>query len=275
MRAFPDSNGDGIGDFAGLTQQLDYLADLGVTAIWLLPFYPSPLRDDGYDIADYLASTPHYGTLRRLRGVPRRGAPARHPGDHRAGDEPHLRPAPVVPAVAGAARQPPSATATCGATPTTSTPTRASSSSTSRRRTGPGTRWRGQYYWHRFYCHQPDLNFDNPEVARRDARRRSTSGSTSGVDGLRLDAVPYLFEREGTNCENLPETHEFLKRAAQRPRRTSTRTACCSPRPTSGPRTPSTYFGDGDECHMAFHFPLMPRLFMALRLEDRSRSSTS
>ena len=125
----------------------------------------------------------------------------------------------------------------------------------------------GAYYWHRFFSHQPDLNYDNPEVqeAMLDVLRFWLD---LGLDGFRLDAVPYLFEREGTNCENLPETHAYLKRVRARGRRATTPTACCSPRPTSGPPTSSQYFGDGDECHMAFHFPVMPRMFMAIRREE-------
>ena len=200
---------------------------------------PSPLRDGGYDIADFYAIHPDYGTVDDFRALDRGRARARHPRDRRPRHEPHLERPPVVPGVAlepGLAR---SATGTCGRTPTTATRTRGSSSSTPRRRTGRGTRSPAQYYWHRFFSHQPDLNYDNPEVqeAMLDVLRFWLD---LGLDGFRLDAVPYLFEREGTNCENLPETHAYLKRVRARDRRRATPTACCSPRPTSGRPTSSS-----------------------------------
>ena len=179
VKAFFDSNDDGIGDFRGLTAKLDYVQDLGVNTIWLLPFYPSPLRDDGYDIADYHDVHPPYGTLADFRADAARGAPARPARDHRAGHQPHLRPAPVVPGraprAAGLAqarllrleRHRPA-----------STRARASSSPTPRRRTGPGTRSPRPYYWHRFFSHQPDLNFDNPHVLKAVVRDACASGST-------------------------------------------------------------------------------------------------
>ena len=212
VRAFFDSDGDGIGDFAGLIDKLDYLQDLGVTALWLLPFYPSPLRDDGYDIADYARDPPDVRDARATsaRSCARRTAagcasspswcsttpPTSTRGSSARGGAP--------PAAAGA-------TSTSGATRRTGTGTRASSSRTSSRPTGRWDPVAGAYYWHRFYAHQPDLNFDNPDVQRGDAARRLDFWLDLGVDGLRLDAVPYLYEREGTNCENLPETHAFLK----------------------------------------------------------------
>jgi maltose alpha-D-glucosyltransferase/alpha-amylase len=267
VRAFADSNGDGIGDFRGLTKRLDYLQDLGVTAVWLLPFYPSSLRDDGYDIADYTDVHPHYGTLRDfkafLRAAHDRGIRVitelvlnhtsdRHPWFQRA------------------------------------------------RRAGPGTpagdfyvwsetpeRYREAriifkdfehsnwswdpvaraYYWHRFYAHQPDLNYDNPAVhqAMLDVL---DFWLEMGVDGLRMDAVPYLYEREGTNCENLPETHAFLKAVRRHvDQRFPNRLLLAEA--NQWPEDAVAYFGDGDECNMAFHFPLMPRMFMAIRMEDR------
>jgi maltose alpha-D-glucosyltransferase/alpha-amylase len=267
VRAFRDASGDGMGDFAGLTDKLDYLQDLGVTAIWLLPFCPSPWRDDGYDISDYTDVHPAYGTLRDLQTFLR---------------EAHSRGLHVI--------------------------TELVLNHTSdqhvwfqrSRRALPGSRWRNYYvwsdtperyreariifkdfetsnwtwdpvakayYWHRFYAHQPDLNYDNPEV-----RTVMTSAVDywldMGVDGLRLDAVPYLYERDGTNCENLPETHEFLKelRAHIDARH---RGRMLLAEANQWPEDAIAYFGSGDECHMAFHFPLMPRLFMAIRMEDR------
>ena len=267
VRAFGDSNGDGIGDFDGLTARLDYLQQLGVTALWLLPFYPSPLRDDGYDIADYGDIHPSYGDLKAFRRFLKE-AHRRHLRvitelvlNHTSDQHPWFQRA---------------------------------------RRAAPGSRWRdfyvwsdtpdrypgvrvifedyetanwawdpvaGAYYWHRFFSHQPDLNFDNPEV-RATMLRVVDRWLEMGVDGVRLDAVPYLFEREGTNCENLPETHEFLKELRSHvdshfPNRMLLGEA------NQWPEDAVAYFGDDDECHTAFHFPLMPRLFMALRMEDR------
>ena len=212
VRAFGDSNGDGIGDFDGLTARLDYLQQLGVTALWLLPFYPSPLRDDGYDIADYSGINPVYGNLRDVQAVPERGPPPRPAGHHRAGAQPHQRSAPVVPA-SPPARQPGSRVARLLRVERharSATPRSGSSSRTTRPRTGRWDPVAGAYYWHRFFSHQPDLNYDNPEV-REVMLAVVDKWLEMGVDGVRLDAVPYLFEREGTNCENLPETHEYLK----------------------------------------------------------------
>ncbi|MCU1464652.1 MAG: trehalose synthase [Actinomycetia bacterium] len=267
VRAFADSDGDGIGDLRGLTRKLDYLQDLGVTAIWLLPFYPSPLRDEGYDISDYRGINPAYGNLRQFRQFL---------------VEAHRRDLRVI-------------------TELVLNHTSDQHPWFQRARSAPrGSRWRnwyvwgdepsryrdariifrdfersnwawddvaGQYYWHRFYSHQPDLNFDNPEV-RREMLRTVEYWLEMGVDGLRLDAVPYLFEREGTSCENLPETHDFLKQVrrsidARFPDRMLLAEA------NQWPEDAAEYFGDGDECQMAFHFPLMPRLFMGLRMEDR------
>ena len=267
VRAFSDSNEDGIGDFRGLIDKLDYLHDLGVTAIWLLPFYPSPMRDDGYDIADYRTVNPSYGNMRDVAVLIRR---AHERGlkvitelvlNHTSDQHPWFQRA---------------------------------------RRAPAGSRWRnfyvwndtpelypdariifsdfeasnwswdpvaGQYYWHRFYSHQPDLNFDNAEV-RRALVSQVDHWLRIGVDGLRLDAVPYLYERQGTSCENLPETHGFLRDLRRHvderyPGRMLLAEA------NQWPEDAAEYFGDGDECHMAFHFPLMPRLFMAIQMEDR------
>jgi maltose alpha-D-glucosyltransferase/alpha-amylase len=266
IRSFYDSNGDGIGDFRGLLQKLPYLRDLGVTAVWVLPFYPSPLRDDGYDIADYLGIHPDYGTLRDFQDF-LRGAHALGMRvitelvlNHTSDQHPWFQKA---------------------------------------RRAKPGSPWRDfyvwsdtpdkypdariifkdfetsnwsrdpiakSYYWHRFYSHQPDLNYDNPRV--HEAMFRVLDFWLGmGVDGLRLDAVPYLYEREGTNCENLPETYEFLKKLrsyvdAKYQDRMLLAEA------NQWPEDAASYFGGGAACQMAFHFPLMPRMFMALQMEE-------
>jgi maltose alpha-D-glucosyltransferase/alpha-amylase len=267
VKAFFDSNNDGIGDFAGLTQKLDYLQDLGITTLWLLPFYPSPGRDDGYDIADYAAVNPNYGTLADFRNLLK---------------EAHGRGLRVI--------------------------TELVINHTSdqhawfqkSRRAKPGSPWRDfyvwsdtpeqykdariifkdyetsnwawdavahSYYWHRFFSHQPDLNFDNPAV--HDALEKAFDfWMRMGVDAFRLDAIPYLYEREGTTCENLPETHVYLKKLrahldAKFPGRMLLAEA------NQWPEDSLPYFGNGDECHMAFNFPVMPRMYMALAQEDR------
>ena len=267
IKSFHDSNNDGIGDIQGVIEKLDYLQDLGVTALWLLPFYPSPLLDDGYDIADYFDINPDYGTLSDFKRLLR---------------EAHKRDLRII--------------------------TELVINHTSdqhkwfqrSRRAKPGSPWRDfyvwsdtsekykdariiftdfessnwawdpvaqAYYWHRFYKHQPDLNYDNPRV-RREILRVLDFWFQMGVDGMRLDAVPYLVEREDTNCENLPETHAVLKELrAHLDRKFSDRLLLAEA--NQWPEDAAAYFGDGDECHMAFHFPIMPRLFMALRMEDR------
>ncbi len=267
VRAFFDSKDDGIGDFAGLTQKLDYLQDLGVTAIWLLPFYPSPLKDDGYDIANYTDVNPSYGTLKDfkvfLREAHRRGLKVitELVLNHTSDQHPWFQRA---------------------------------------RRAKPGTWQRdfyvwskapdkyldariifkdfeasnwtldpvaGAYYWHRFYSHQPDLNFENPKV--KEALFQCVDYWLDlGVDGLRLDAVPYLHEREGTNCENLPETHQVLKELRKHVDDNYSERMLLA-EANQWPEDAVAYFGDGDECHAAFHFPVMPRLFMAVQMEDR------
>jgi maltose alpha-D-glucosyltransferase/alpha-amylase len=267
VKAFADGNNDGIGDFEGLTQRLDYLQDLGVTALWLLPFYPSPGRDDGYDIADYRQVNPDFGTLsdfrrfmqeakrRKLRVITELVI------NHTSDQHPWFR----------RARR--------------SKPTSDARNwyvwSDSDQRFG-GTRiifndteksnwaWDSTaqaYYWHRFFSHQPDLNFDNPRVllALMQVMRRWLD---FGVDGFRLDAIPYLCEREGTNNENLPETHKIIKKIraeldSYAPGKLLLAEA------NQWPEDVSAYFGDGDECHMAYHFPLMPRIYMAIAQEDR------
>ncbi|MGY2052805.1 maltose alpha-D-glucosyltransferase [Methylobacterium sp. JK268] len=267
VKSFFDANNDGIGDFDGLTAKLDYIRDLGVTAIWLMPFYPSPLRDDGYDIADYKGINPSYGTMRDFRRFVR---------------EAHERGLRVI-------------------TELVINHTSDQHPWFQRARSAPkGSKWRDfyvwsdtdekyrdtriifldteasnwtwdpvakAYYWHRFYSHQPDLNFDNPRVLEA-VIEVMRYWLDMGVDGLRLDAIPYLIEREGTNCENLPETHVVIKKIraaldAGYPDRMLLAEA------NQWPEETAQYFGDGDECHMAFHFPLMPRMYMAIAQEDR------
>src|SRR5579871_6185612 len=266
-RAFYDSDGDGMGDFRGLTAKLDYLQDLGVNTLWLLPFFPSPWRDDGYDISDYKGVHPAYGTLRDFRVFLKR---AHSRGirvlteivlNHTSDQHPWFQHS---------------------------------------RRSPPGSRWRDfyvwsdtaekykdariifqdfeasnwtwdpvakAYFWHRFYSHQPDLNFDNPHVQRA-ILDVIDFWCDLGVDGFRLDAVPYLYEREGTGCENLPETHQFIKTLrAHIDSKYKGRVRIAEA--NQWPEDAVAYFGSGDECHMAFHFPLMTRLFMGLRMEDR------
>jgi len=267
VKSFFDSNNDGIGDFPGLISKLDYIADLGVNAIWLLPFYPSPLLDDGYDISAYREVHPDYGTLSDFKLFVRQ-AHARGIRvitelvvNHTSDQHPWFQRA---------------------------------------RRAKPGSPWRnyyvwsdtdqkyagtriifvdtersnwtwdpvaGAYYWHRFYSHQPDLNYDNPHVLKA-VLGVMRFWLELGVDGLRLDAVPYLVEREGTNNENLPETHAVLKRfRAEVDDSFPGRMLLAEV--NQWPEDTKDYFGDGDECHMAFHFPLMPRMYMAIAREDR------
>jgi len=267
VRAFHDGDGDGIGDFRGLTQKLDYLQDLGVTALWLLPFYPSPLRDDGYDIADYRRVHESYGTLRQfqefLDQAHRRGMRVitELVLNHTSDQHPWFK----------RARSAPAGSAARAYYVWNDAPTRYPEAriifqdfETSNWAWDPVA---GAYYWHRFYSHQPDLNFDSPAV-RAEALSLVDFWLERGVDGLRLDAVPYLFERDGTNCENLPETHAFLKHLRRHiDRRFKGRMLLAEA--NQWPEHAAEYFGDGDECHTAFHFPLMPRLFMAVRMEDR------
>jgi maltose alpha-D-glucosyltransferase/alpha-amylase len=268
VRAFADSNGDGIGDFTGLADRLDYLADLGITAIWLLPFYPSPLRDDGYDIADYRTIHPDYGDLRSFK---RFLAAAHARGlrvitelvvNHTSDQHPWFQRARRAPA-----GSPGRDFYVWSDDPDRYADARVifSDFETSNWTWDPAA---GAYFWHRFYSHQPDLNFANPDVEAA-VFDLLDFWFDLGVDGLRLDAVPYLFEREGTNCENLPETHEVLKRLRKHlddryPDRMLLAEA------NQWPEDAAAYFGDGDECHMNFHFPVMPRLFMALRQENRT-----
>ncbi len=253
--------------FAGSPQRLDYLADLGITAVWLLPFYPSPLRDDGYDIADYLAVHPDYGTLadarRFIREAHERGLRVitelvfNHTSDQHAWFQRARRAAP------GSVDR--------GWYVWSDTPERYRDARIIFKDFEPSN-WSwdpvaSAYFWHRFYSHQPDLNFDEPRVGEA-LLRIVDYWLDAGVDGLRLDAIPYLYEREGTNGENLPETHAFLKRLRRHvDERFADRMLLAEA--NQWPEDSVAYFGEGDECHMAFHFPLMPRMFMALRMEDR------
>ena len=266
LRAFNDSNGDGIGDFPGLLQKLDYLQDLGVTTVFLLPFYPSPLKDDGYDISDYTSVNPDYGTLDDFREFLAQAH--RHKLrvitelviNHTSDQHPWFQ--------------------------------QARSSRDNPRRdwyvwSATDDRYRGvrvifkdtelsnwawdpvskSYYWHRFFSHQPDLNYDHPAV-REEMWKVLKFWRDIGVDGFRVDAVPYLVEREGTSCENLPETHEVVKFLRRRLDENYSQNFLLA-EANQWPRDVRPYFGDGDEFHMAFHFPLMPRMFMAVKLEDR------
>ncbi len=267
VRAFCDSTGDGIGDFPGLTSKLDYLHDLGVTALWLMPFYPSPLKDDGYDTADYTDIHASYGTLKDFK-VFLKEAHARglrvitelvlnHTSDQHAWFQRARRAKPGTPQRDFYVWS--------------DTPEKYLDARIIFKDFEPSN-WSWDpvakaYYWHRFYAHQPDLNFDNPAV-RKALLEKVDFWLSLGVDGMRLDAVPYLFEREGTNCENLPETHGFLKELRRHmderfPGRMLLAEA------NQWPEDAIAYFGDGDECHTAFHFPLMPRLFMGKHMEDR------
>jgi maltose alpha-D-glucosyltransferase/alpha-amylase len=267
VRAFFDSNDDGIGDFQGLTRKLDYLQDLGINILWLLPFYPSPLRDDGYDIANYTAVNPSYGTLGDfkafLKEAHRRGIRVvtelviNHTSDQHPWFQKSRRARP------GSAWRD---FYVWSETPDKYRDARIifKDFETSNWAWDPDAR---AYYWHRFFSHQPDLNFENPAVHEA-LFKAFDFWMDMGVDAFRLDAIPYLFEREGTTCENLPETHDYLKKVrthmdAKYPGRMLLAEA------NQWPEDSLPYFGNGDECHMAFHFPVMPRMYMSLAMEDR------
>ncbi|MDJ1174529.1 maltose alpha-D-glucosyltransferase [Roseofilum sp. BLCC_M114] len=266
VRAFADSNGDGIGDFGGLKDKLDYIQELGVTALWVLPFFPSPLKDDGYDIADYNSVNPIYGNLEDfkefLRESHKRGIRViielivnhtsdQHPWFQRARKAPPGSPEREFYVWNDNPRKYQAARIIF--------------------QDFEHSNWTwdsvaNAYYWHRFYSHQPDLNYENPAVQKA-VLEVVDFWLEMGVDGLRLDAVPYLYEEEGTNCENLPQTHEFLQALRSHmdskfPNRMLLAEA------NQWPEDAAAYFGHGNECHMNFHFPLMPRLFMALKMED-------
>lgn len=268
VKTFFDSNADGIGDFAGLTQRLDYLEGLGVTCLWLLPFYTSPLKDDGYDIAHYERVDPRYGTMADFEAF-LDAAHARNMQvitelviNHTSDEHPWFQ----------AARRAPAGSPKRDFYVWSDTPDRYRGARVIFGDVEPSN-WTWDsvaraFYWHRFFRHQPDLNFDNQDV-RRAVLKVMRFWLDKGVDGLRLDAVAHLFEREGTSCENLPETHRFLKQIrADMDQRYEHRVLLAEA--NHWPADVRPYFGDGDECHMAFHFPLMPRLFLALKQEDAS-----
>jgi maltose alpha-D-glucosyltransferase/alpha-amylase len=266
VRGFYDSNGDGVGDFRGLTEKLDYLEWLGVDCLWLLPMYASPLRDGGYDIADYYAILPEYGTLEDFREF----IDAAHARgirvitdlvvNHTSDQHPWFIEASASP------DSPKRDWYVWSDSPEKYKEARIIFTDTEK------SNWTWSetaqaFYWHRFFSHQPDLNYDNPEVQQA-MLEAVDYWLDFGIDGFRADAVPYLYEREGTNCENLPETHAFLKklRAHIQERHPN---ALLLAEANQWPEDVVEYFGQGDEFHMGYHFPIMPRLFMALRQEDR------
>jgi maltose alpha-D-glucosyltransferase/alpha-amylase len=267
LKSFYDSNGDGIGDFPGLISKLDYLEKLGITALWIIPFTDSPLRDDGYDIRDYYSVYPPYGTI----------------GDfQKLLDEAHKRGIRIITELvlnhtsnthpwfisASSSRSSPFRDYYVWSdSPDQYKGTRIIFSDTEKSNWSWEPRTR-QYYWHRFFHHQPDLNFDNPRV-QEELFNVVKFWFSLGVDGLRCDAVPYLFEREGTNCENLPETHDFMKRLRKEIDREFPGRMLLA-EANQWPQDVLPYFGQGDEFHMAYHFPLMPRLFIAVAQGDRT-----
>lgn len=270
VKAFADSNGNGIGDLRGLIGKLDYLRDLGVDVIWMLPIFPSPLRDDGYDVADYTSIHPDFGTLddfkallieahkrdlRILVELVVNHTSDQHPWFQASRDPQHPDHARYRDWYVWSDTDQPYAE------------TRIIFLDTE------PSNWsfdpvRGQYFWHRFFSHQPDLNYDNPEVQKA-MLRVVQYWIDLGVDGFRIDAPPYLYEREGTNCENLPETHAYLKRLRAFVDAYAPGTFLLS-EANMWPEDVIQYFGDGDEMHMNYHFPLMPRIFMALAKVDRA-----
>ena len=267
VRAFHDSNGDGYGDFRGLTEKLDYLQELGITALWLLPFYPSPLRDDGYDIADYKEVHPLYGSLHdfrtMLRAAHRRGIKVicELVVNHTSDQHPWFQ---------RARRAKPGTSARDYYVWSDSTDRYRDARIIFKDYEPSNWTWDDQaqaYYWHRFFSHQPDLNFENPRV-RRSIFQTLDFWLDMGVAGMRLDAVPYLYEEEGTICENLPQTHAFLAELRRHiDRKYGDRMLLAEA--NQWPEDAAQYLGEDSGCHMAFHFPLMPRMFMALQLEDR------
>ena len=267
VKAFMDGNNDGIGDFQGLLSRLDYVQDLGVTCLWLLPFFPSPLRDDGYDISDYLSVHPNYGTMEDFKQVL---TEAHNRGlqvmielviNHTSDQHPWFQRARLAPK-----GSPERDFYVWSDTDQKYLDARIIFTDTEK------SNWTWdpeaqQYYWHRFFSHQPDLNYDNPVVIQ-EVLKIMRYWLDMGVDGLRVDAIPYLVEREGTNCENLSETHAVMKLIrAEIDQNYAARTILAEA--NQWPDDVRIYYGDGDECHMAFHFPLMPRMYMALRQEDR------
>ncbi len=267
VKAFFDSDNNGIGDFKGLTQKLDYLQDLGVTCLWLLPFFPSPLRDDGYDISDPAAVHPSYGNLEDFKNF----LAAAHERNlqvlielvvnHTSDQHPWFQ----------AARKAPAGSPERDFYVWSDSDRKYSDARIIFTDTEKSNwSWDSEaeaYYWHRFFSHQPDLNFDNPAVLE-EVLKVMRFWLDMGVDGLRLDAIPYLVERDGTNCENLDETHEVIKQV-RRDLDANYGNRLLLAEANQWPEEVRQYFGQENECHMAFHFPLMPRIFMALRLEDR------
>jgi maltose alpha-D-glucosyltransferase / alpha-amylase len=267
VKTFLDSNDDGIGDFGGLASRLDYIKDLGVNAIWLQPFYPSPLKDDGYDVSDYRGVHPQYGTLDDfrlfMRETEKRGLKVITEliVNHTSDQHPWFK----------AARQAPAGSAprefyVWSDSPDRYRGTRIIFTDTE------SSNWAwdktaNAYYWHRFFSHQPDLNFDNPEVLQA-IQQTMRFWLDMGVDGFRLDAVPYLCEREGTNNENLPETHAVIRQFRAH-LDANYRNRILLAEANQWPEDVREYFSEGDECHMAYHFPLMPRIYMAIAQEDR------
>ncbi len=267
IKAFMDGNGDGIGDFPGLLEKLDYLQNLGVTAIWLLPFYPSPLRDDGYDIADYYNINYAYGDISQfkefLEQAHQRGLKVitELVINHTSDQHPWFQRARIAP----------KNSVERNFYVWTDDPTQYKDVRIIFQ-DFENSNWTWdkvaeQYYWHRFFSHQPDLNYDNPLV-QEEVFKIINYWCAMGVDGFRLDAVPYLFEREGTNGENLPETHQFLKKLRAHVDKNFPGTVLLA-EANMWPEDSAAYFGNGDECHMNYHFPVMPRMFMALQMEDR------
>jgi maltose alpha-D-glucosyltransferase / alpha-amylase len=267
VKAFADSNNDGIGDFGGLMQKLDYLQDLGVTCLWLLPFFPSPLKDDGYDISDYMNVHPSYGTVEDFQAF----LSAAHERDlqvlvelvinHTSDQHPWFQAARNAPP-----GSPEREFYVWSDTPELYKDARIIFTDTEK------SNWTWDpvakaYYWHRFFSHQPDLNYDNPHVLA-EVIKIFRHWLDMGVDAVRLDAIPYIIERDGTNCENLPETHAVIKAIrAEIDKDYANRMILAEA--NQWPSDVRPYFGEGDECHMAFHFPLMPRIYMSLRQEDR------
>jgi len=268
IKSYRDSNADGYGDFRGLIERLPYIQQLGANTIWLLPFYPSPLKDDGYDIAAYEEINPTYGTIEDCRAF----LDAAHSRNirvitelvinHTSDQHPWFQRARRAPK-----NSPERDWYVWSDDPNKYAETRIIFTDTEK------SNWTWdpeaqQFYWHRFFAHQPDLNFDNPEVLEA-ITNIMRFWLRLGVDGLRLDAIPYLIEREGTNCENLPETHEVLRRLrAALDSEFANRIFLAEA--NQWPSDVRPYFGNSDECHMAFHFPVMPRMYMAIRKEDRT-----
>jgi maltose alpha-D-glucosyltransferase / alpha-amylase len=267
IKAFKDSNNDGIGDIGGLIQKLDYIQSLGINIIWLLPFYPSPLKDDGYDIADYMNINPDYGTLDDFRKLLKEA----HKRGLKVITELVLNHTSEQHELFQKARKSPAGSPQRDFYVWSDTPEKYKDTriifqdfESSNWSWDPVAK---AYYWHRFYWHQPDLNFDNLEVHKYFIKVVDF-WFEMGVDGMRLDAVPYLYEREGTNCENLPETHAYLKKLSAHVQN-KFKNKMLLAEANQWPEDAVAYFGDGDECHMAFHFPLMPRIYMSVQMENR------